>query len=49
MTEWNMTASQKKIEFFDESEENLKNKIEKLEQKLDIIIKLLEDIKSWLK
>ena len=46
MTEWNMTARQKKIEFFDESEENLKNKIEKLEQKLDIIIKLLEDIKS---
>ena len=46
MTEWNMTASQKKIEFFDESEEKLKNRIEKLEQKLDIIIKLLEDIKS---
>ena len=43
---WNMTASQKKIEFFDESEENLKYKIEKLEQKLDIIIKLLEDLKS---
>ena len=46
MTEWNMTASQRKIQFFDESKENLKNKIEKLEQKLDIIIKLLEDMKS---
>ena len=29
MTEWNMTASQKRIEFLDESEENLKKKIEK--------------------
>ena len=42
MTEWNMTASQKKIEFFDESEENLKNKIEKL----DLIIELLKDLKD---
>ena len=46
MTEWNMTASQRKIQFFDESKENLEKKIENLEQKLDIIIKLLEDIKS---
>ena len=46
MTEWNMTASQRKIQFFDESKENLEKKIENLEQKLDIIIKLLEDMKS---
>ena len=46
MTEWNMTASQRKIQFFDESKENLKKKIEEIEKKLDIIIKLLEDIKS---
>ena len=46
MTEWNMTASQRKIQFFDESKEHLEKKIEKIEKKLDIIIKLLEDIKS---
>ena len=46
MTEWDMTASQRKIQFFDESKENLEKKIENLEQKLDIIIKLLEDMKS---
>ena len=48
MTEtiWNMTASQRKIQFFDESKENLEKKIEEIEKKLDIIIKLLEDIKS---
>ena len=43
MTEWNMTASQRKIQFFDESKENLEKKIEEIEKKLDIIIKLLED------
>jgi uncharacterized protein YfkK (UPF0435 family) len=43
MTEWNMTASQRKIQFFDESKENLEKKIETIEKKLDIIIKLLED------
>ena len=48
MTEtiWNMTASQRKIQFFDDSKEDLEKKIESIEKKLDIIIKLLEDIKS---
>ena len=38
MTEWNMTASQRKIQFFDESKENLEKKIEAIEKKLDIIL-----------
>ncbi len=42
MTEWNMTASQKKIEFFDESKEELEKRVTDLENKLDEIIKLLE-------
>jgi prefoldin subunit 5 len=46
MTEWNMTASQKKIEFFDESKEELENKIANLESKLDEIIKLIKDLKN---
>ena len=47
MTEWNMTASQKKIEFFDESKEELENKIANLESKLDEIIKLIKDLKNY--
>ena len=39
---WNMTASQKKIEFFDESKEELEKRVTDLENKLDEIIKLLE-------
>jgi prefoldin subunit 5 len=46
MTEWNMTASQKKIEFFDESKEELENKIANLESKLDEIIRLIKDLKN---
>ena len=42
MTEWNMTASQKKIEFFDESKKELEKRVTDLENKLDEIIKLLE-------
>ena len=43
MTEWNMTASQKKIEFFDEGKEELEKRIEKIENKLDKLLNLLED------
>jgi|TARA_R100000084_G_C4518232_1_gene85628 hypothetical protein len=46
MTEWNMTASQKKIEFFDESKQELEDKISNLESKLDEIIKLIKDLKN---
>ena len=46
MTEWNMTASQKKIEFFDESKEDLEKRITNLENKLDEIIKLIKDLKN---
>mgnify|MGYP003125723423 CR=1 FL=1 len=35
MTEWNMTASQKKIEFFDESKQELEDKIINLEATLE--------------
>ena len=38
-----MTASQKKIEFFDESKEELEKRIEKIENKLDKLLNLLED------
>ena len=44
MTEWNMTASQQKIKFFEDSHEELYERIELIEKKLEIIIKLLEDI-----
>ena len=40
---WNMTASQKKIEFFEESKEDLEKRIKKLENKLDKLLKILED------
>ena len=46
MTEWNMTASQKKIEFFDESKQDLEKRITNLENKLDEIIKLIKDLKN---
>ena len=46
MTEWNMTASQKKIEFFDESKQELEDKIINLENKLDEVIKLLKELKN---
>ena len=39
---WNMTASQKKIEFFDESKEELEKRIEKIEKKLDKLLNILE-------
>ena len=35
---WNMTASQKKIEFFDEGKEDLEKRIEKIENKLDKLL-----------
>ena len=44
MTEWNMTASQKKIKFFEDSHDELSERIELIEEKLETIIKLLEDI-----
>ncbi len=40
---WNMTASQKKIEFFDEGKKDLEKRIEKIENKLDKLLNLLED------
>ncbi len=46
MTEWNMTASQRKIQFFDESKEDLEKKIESIEKKLDLIIDLLKNLKN---
>ena len=44
MTDWNMTASQKKIKFFEDSYDELYERIELIEEKLETIIKLLEDI-----
>ena len=46
MTEWNMTASQKKIEFFEDSHDELYEKIELIEKKLNLIIELLKDLKD---
>lgn len=46
MTEWDMTASQRKIQFFDESKEDLEKKIESIEKKLDLIIDLLKNLKN---
>ncbi len=43
MTEWNMTASQKKIKFFEDSYDELYERIELIEEKLDLIIELLKD------
>ena len=43
MTDWNMTASQKKIEFFEDSQDELYKKIELIEEKLNLIIELLKD------
>ena len=39
---WNMTASQKKIEFFDENKEELEKRVEKIEKKLDKLLNILE-------
>ena len=41
-----MTASQKKIEFFEDSQDELYERIELIEEKLETIIKLLEDINN---
>ena len=46
MTDWNMTASQKKIEFFEDSQDELYERIELIEEKLDLIIELLKDLKD---
>jgi|TARA_B100001939_G_scaffold126928_1_gene110009 hypothetical protein len=46
MTEWNMTASQKKIKFFEDSHDELYEKIELIEKKLNLIIELLKDLKD---
>ena len=46
MTEWNMTASQKKIKFFEDSHDELYERIELIEEKLDLIIELLKDLKD---
>ena len=46
MTEWNMTASQKKIKFFEDSHDELYERIELIEKKLDLIIELLKDLKD---
>tara|TARA_R100001230_G_C5552201_1_gene79459 strand:+ start:419 stop:574 length:156 start_codon:yes stop_codon:yes gene_type:complete len=39
---WDMTASQRKIQFFDESKEELEKRIEKIEKKLDKLLNILE-------
>tara|TARA_R100000995_G_scaffold74128_1_gene43070 strand:+ start:391 stop:546 length:156 start_codon:yes stop_codon:yes gene_type:complete len=39
---WNMTASQRKIQFFDESKEELEKRVEKIEKKLDKLLNILE-------
>ena len=46
MTDWNMTASQKKIKFFEDSYDELYERIELIEEKLDLIIELLKDLKD---
>ena len=46
MTDWNMTASQKKIKFFEDSHDELYERIELIEEKLDLIIELLKDLKD---
>ena len=43
MTDWNMTASQKKIKFFEVSYDELYERIELIEEKLDLIIELLKN------
>jgi hypothetical protein len=43
MTDWNMTASQQKIEFFEDSQDELYERIKLIEEKLDLIIELLKD------
>ena len=40
---WNMTASQKKIEFFEDDTSKLEERVSKLENKLDKLLKILED------
>ena len=44
MTDWNMTASEKNVKFFEDSNDELYERIELIEKKLETIIKLLEDI-----
>ena len=39
-------SQSKKIEFFDESKQELEDKISNLESKLDEIIKLIKDLKN---
>ena len=46
MTDWNMTASQKKIKFFEDSHDELYERIELIEEKLDLIIELLKNLKD---
>ena len=46
MTDWNMTASQKKIKFFEDSHDELYERIELIEEKLNLIIELLKDLKD---
>ena len=46
MTDWNMTASQKKIKFFEDRYDELYEKIELIEEKLNLIIELLKDLKD---
>ena len=46
MAEWNMTASQKKIKFFEDSHDELYERIELIEEKLNLIIELLKDLKD---
>ena len=43
MTDWNMTASEKNIKFFEDSNDELYERIELIEEKLDLIIELLKD------
>ena len=43
MTEWNMTASQKKIKFFEDSYDELYERIELIEEKLDLILELVKN------
>ena len=43
MTDWNMTASQKNIKFFEDSYDELYERIELIEEKLDLIIELLKN------
>lgn len=39
---WNLTDKEKKIEFFDESKEELEKRVEKIEKKLNKLLNILE-------